>query len=565
MKRALTMNYAIDLQYADFLLSNTQSEAFNSYLDREGIPYQDINPLYKQIWYPLNALSDSILDDTRYTLLPKLYLPQTLLALENAGILAMQLAGSLALNGEKVILGCIDSGISYTHPAFLDQSGASRILAIWDQTVYSASSSFFHYGTVYTRAEINAALQSEDPYTIVNSRDTTGHGTALAAIAAGSENSEEMFTGAAPQADIAMVKLQPAKPWLLSQACLAADAEVYAETDILTAISWLLTLSEEQKKPLVICLGLQTWQGPHDGDSALERTIAYYADSPGICFVTGTGNEADRQHHHAIAAYEDTKEAVTELLVGENTAAFSMEFWALPVFSFRLSLTSPSGDSLSGLIPRLGSQDLTFPLDRSRVEIHYETFRSESGNQLAYFRFFTPAPGIWTLSCTQLSLLDTHLHLWLPPEETLNGRVRFLKPDPFTTAMGPANTTAVLSAAAALTANTSTLSASGRGTTFSGKQVPALAAPGEDLLTASYIRGYVYVTGSSAAAALTAGAAVLIAQWGRTLSPPRNLSTRDILTFMLKGLSRPYRSVYPNPQSGYGYLDLQESFFRFLE
>ena len=131
--------------------------------------------------------------------------------------------------------------------------------------------------------------------------------------------------------------------------------------------------------------------------------------------------------------------------------------------------------------------------------------------------------------------------------------------------MGPANTTAVLSAAAALTANTSTLSASGRGTTFSGKQVPALAAPGEDLLTASYIRGYVYVTGSSAAAALTAGAAVLIAQWGRTLSPPRNLSTRDILTFMLKGLSRPYRSVYPNPQSGYGYLDLQESFFRFLE
>ncbi len=560
------MPYATDPQYVDLLLSNTQSEALSDYLTAENIPFQDLNPLYKQIWYPRDQLPSNLLDDVLYTALPKLYLPQTLTALENAGILAVQNRSPLELKGERVLFGCIDSGIAYTHPAFRTPDGQTRIVALWDQTENAPDTSLspFGYGTLYKNTDIQSALQNPDPYTIVPSRDMTGHGTAVAAIAAGSENSAAAFCGAAPLALIAVVKLPKAKTWLLSQACLSPDAEVYAETDILAGIFWLLSLSREVRMPLVICLGMQTWQGPHNGDSALERTISYLTDSPGVCFVTGTGNEADRQHHRMFNTYNSTMEARTELLVAENTTAFSMELWAPPVFSFRLSLSSPSGDSLTDLVPRLGSQRLSFPLDQSIVEIQYETFRSESGNQLVYFRFFTPAPGIWTIGCSLLSPIDADVHLWLPPSDTTNGDVRFLQPDPFTTAMGPANTTAALSSAAALTVNTSTLSASGRGYNFSGGQVPTLAAPGENILTASYIEGYQMVTGSSAAAALTAGAAVLVADWGRTLTPPRDLSTRDIRTFLLKGCNRPPQAVYPNPQSGYGFLDISESFLRFL-
>lgn len=560
------MSYATDPQYVDLLLSNTQSEALSDYLTAENIPFQDLNSLYKRIWYPRDQLPANLLEEVLYTAVPKLYLPQTLTALENAGILAVQNRSALELKGERVLFGCIDSGIAYTHPAFRTSDGRTRIAALWDQTEASpdGSEAPFGYGRLYRDTEINEALQSPDPYAIVPSRDMTGHGTAVTAIAAGSEDSAAAFCGAAPLASIAVVKLQTARPWLLEQACLSPEAEVYEETDILAAISWLLALSRELKRPLVICLGLQTWQGPHDGDSALERTITYLAGSPGVCFATGTGNEADKQHHRMFNTYNSTSESRTELLVSENTAAFSMELWAPPVFSFRLSLFAPSGDGLTGLVPRLGSQRLSFPLDQSTVEIYYETFRSESGNQLVYLRFFTPAPGIWTIGCSLLSPVDADVHLWLPPSVTLDGSVRFLQPDPFTTAMGPSNTTAVLSAAAALTVNTSTLSASGRGFSFSGRQVPTLAAPGENLLTASYIAGYETVTGSSAAAALTAGAALLVADWGRTLMPPRNLTTRDIRTFLLKGCNRPPQAVYPNPQSGYGFLDLSESFLRFL-
>ena len=558
----MPVTYAQDPQFADFLLSNTQSEAFNRYLEKQNIPFQDINPLYKQIWFPLDRLSDNLLNDTIYTSIPKLYIPQSLTALENTGILPVQQRVSLALTGKNILIGFLDSGISYTQPAFLDTAGRTRIEAIWDQTeiVDPDNSSPFSYGRLYTSADIQNALQNTDPYAIVPSRDETGHGTAIAGITAGSEDTDAGFTGAAPQARLAMVKLQRAKPYLLTQACLKQEQEIYAETDILCGISWLMTLSRELKLPLVVCFGIQSWQGSHNGGTALERTVDYLSDSPGICFVTGTGNEADQQHHQMIRSLTDGSYGLTELLVEKDTPSFSMEFWAPPVFSFVLSITSPSGDQITGLMPRLGSLRLTFPLDETIIEFNFETFRSESGNQLVYFRFLTPSPGVWTIRTDLTANIDADLHLWLPPASTIGGGVRFLRPDPFTTAMSPANAPENIAAAAAQTANTSTLSSSGRGLSFSGMQVPTLAAVGESLLAPSYISGYQSFTGSSAACALCAGAAALVMEWGRKNDDGRYLSTTDIRTFLLRGCSRPPGASYPNPQSGYGYLDLEASF-----
>lgn len=558
------MNYAQNPQYADFLLSNTRSEAFNQYLTEQNIPFQDINPLYKQIWFPLEGLSGNLLNDTLYTAIPKLYLPQSLTALENAGILQVQSRSSLALTGENTLMGFLDSGIAYTHPAFLDSAGHTRIEALWDQTATAAKDEAppFGYGRLYTGTDIQSALESDMPYSVVPSRDETGHGTAVAGIAAGSEDTDAAFRGAAPAARLAVVKLQQAKPYLLDQACLDPDTAIYAETDILCGISWLINLSRDLKLPLVICLSAQSWQGSHNGDTALERTVNYLSDSPGICFATGTGNEADQQHHEQVSSAQASSPAVTELLVGNGTDRFSMELWAPPVFTFTLTIISPSGDQISGLTPRLGSLHLSFPLDETVIEINYETFRSESGNQLVYFRFLTPISGIWTLRTDLTASIRANLHLWLSPAETVRGDVHFLKSDPFTTAMSPANTPAVISVAAAQTGNTATISSSGRGYNFSGMQVPALAAPGESLLSPSYISGYQTLTGSSCAAALTAGSAALVMEWGRKQEIARHLSTTDIRAFLLRGCSQPTGAVYPNAQSGYGYLDLEASFLK---
>ena len=63
------------------------------------------------------------------------------------------------------------------------------------------------YGCQYTAGEINLALNSDNPASIVPTRDENGHGTFLASIAAGNRDEREGFSGAAPQASIAMVEL----------------------------------------------------------------------------------------------------------------------------------------------------------------------------------------------------------------------------------------------------------------------------------------------------------------------------------------------------------------------
>jgi hypothetical protein len=72
----------------------------------------------------------------------------------------------------------------------------------------------FFIGTEYTNAQINEALNAENPYDIVPQQDTSGHGTFLASIAAGRET--DGFEGAAPDAELIVVKLRKARQFYLT-------------------------------------------------------------------------------------------------------------------------------------------------------------------------------------------------------------------------------------------------------------------------------------------------------------------------------------------------------------
>ena len=81
------------------------------------------------------------------------------------------------LTGRGVIVAVIDSGIDFFHEDFRNPDGTTRLLELWDQQLER----------VFTRQEINEALgqdSREKGEALVLSRDLSGHGTAVAGIAA---------------------------------------------------------------------------------------------------------------------------------------------------------------------------------------------------------------------------------------------------------------------------------------------------------------------------------------------------------------------------------------------
>ena len=177
------------------------------------------------------------------------------------------------------------------------------------------------------------------------------------------------FSGVAPEATLVVVKLKPAKQYLLRQACLSPSVPVYEETDILCAISWMEDLSFTQKMPLALCLSCQSWQGSHNGDSALEQTVRLLSSQPGLTLTTGTGNEGDKAHH-AFEEFRKNRETSVELLIQEDTEAFSAEIWCPPVALLSVGIQSPSGDRIPNIPARLGTREsLEFLLDRTEVQV----------------------------------------------------------------------------------------------------------------------------------------------------------------------------------------------------
>lgn len=461
----------------------------------------------------------------------------------------------LSLQGAGVVIGFIDTGIRYELDVFRREDGSSRIMALWDQTIQDGEPpEGFLYGTEYTRAEIDRALQTEEPALLVPSTDTDGHGTQMASVAAGSIIDQGLtFRGAAPKADIAVVKVKGAKQYLRDYYLVADGAVAYQENDIMEAVSYLQQMAIALHRPVVIVLGIGTNLGSHNGTSPLASYLNSVARRRSRAVVVCGGNEGDKEHH-----YEHTVPDTVEIRVPEDTKGFCMEMWGTLPDIYAVRLRSPGGET-SLEIDFRSKEDrvIDFIFERTVVMVSNLIVERDAGEQLIFFRFEDPTPGIWNLQVytTEGQKGMGTFHIWLPITEFMEKNVTFLSPSPDVTLTEPSNAERVITISAYNGISGGWFPESGRGFTKGGGIKPDLAAPGVQVPT---ILGT--ATGASMAAALTAGCVAQFMEWAVVDGKIPTVESRGIKSLLIRGAGRSENIVYPDNRWGFGKLDINGTF-----
>ncbi len=503
-----------------------------------------------------------------YSAIPKLYSLLATDSMEASGILPASRIPAFGNQGQGVLIGFVDTGIDYQNPLFRKEDGSSRILGIWDQTLETGVLDPVNgfqalYGTQYSREEIDQALAAPDPLALVPSADENGHGTFLASVAAGGEDPDQDFTGAAPKASIAMVKLKPAKAYLRDFYLIREGADAYQENDIMMGVAYLLHLARRFSMPLVICLGLGTNQGSHVGKSPLGLYLDDINIYAGTAVITAAGNETGYGHHYrAVTRPEETLQTV-ELNVGEKDSGFSMEFWAQDVDIYRVGFISPTGEVVDPLPSSTEEENvIRFLVEQTEITVYSSIINTATGSQMIFIRFKDPMPGIWNLTVSSALNVTGAFHIWLPSRGFISDTTYFLRPDPDTLVTGPGNSQYALTVSAYDHTTGGIYIHSSRGFSRSGQIKPELAAPGVNITGAGLRSGFVQRSGTSAAAAHAAGAAAILLHWGILERNDPFMNTSAIKTYLIRGAKRNPALTYPNREFGYGTLDLYQAFLR---
>lgn len=524
--------------------------------------YEVINSSYVVIHKPLPEDGRLNPDVYGYNMIPAVMGLMDTTSMEESGILPVHYSPASGYRGNGVLVSIIDTGIDYTHPAFRFSNGSTRMLSIWDQTVQSDNvPECFPYGTLYTSDDINRALLSEEPLELVPTRDEEGHGTFMAGIIAGSEDTANSFIGAAPEASIIAVKLKPAKDYLRDYYVLKEGAVAFQETDIFMAVQFSLSQAVKYQMPLVICFGIGNSLDSHEGTSSLSQYLNWVNNLTGVCITVAAGNELGRAHHFSgfVPGKDDSQNV--ELRVGENERGFQMEIWGSLADVFSVEIISPEGERIARSQSRLGvSQRVRLLFENTEIYIADKSVGLTSGQFLMVLQFRNPTPGIWSLRVYGDRISNGRFDIWLPMEKFIQEDTYFLSPDPEITLSSVATTNSLVVAANYNHYNNSLYIHSSRGYTASGFIKPDIAAPGVDVFGPFPGGRYGQMTGSSVSAAHAAGAAALLLEWGLLHVIIVNMDGNDIRRLLIQGAVQKSGETYPNRGWGYGAMNLKNTF-----
>lgn len=456
------------------------------------------------------------------------------------------------LTGRNTIVAIIDSGIDYAHPDFRNADGTTRILELWDQTL----------DTVYDRDDINLALEQPTEqlrYEVCPSRDSSGHGTHVAGIAAGNGRaSNGRYRGVAFESELLIVKLG-----------MPGETSFPRTTELMRALDYCVKKSKEYGKPIAINLSFGNNYGSHSGTSLLETYINDVADAGRNVIVIGSGNDGAAALHTAgnlreiqNGFPEQLKEV--QLAVSAFEPTLNLQIWKNYVDEIEIAIIAPNGTRVGPIQQILGPQRLR--VGDTELLVYYGEPKPFQTYQEIYIEFLPVGTfvgsGIWRIQLIPKAIVSGSYDMWLPSGGTLNSGTAFLEPVEETTLTIPSTAAKGITVGAYDARFQQPAAFSGRGFTRETNQVkPDIVAPGVEITSCAVGGGYETRTGTSMATPFVTGSAAIMMQWGIVDGNDPFLYGEKIKAYLIRGAKRDIGGFmeWPNPQLGWGALCVSES------
>jgi subtilisin family serine protease len=180
-----------------------------------------------------------------------------------------QSATNPRFTGRGCVVAALDFGLDFAHPNFRNPDGSTRVIGFWNQGAdYDAKRpNRFGYGRIYSRAEIDAALRTSDPYATLGYHPASSdgglgsHGTHTLDIAAGNGRARGSRPSLASGADIVFVHLSTPQ--------LDTVGDLGDSVRLLEGLDYVAEAANGH--PWVVNLSVGRTAGSHDGTSLVEQ------------------------------------------------------------------------------------------------------------------------------------------------------------------------------------------------------------------------------------------------------------------------------------------------------
>ncbi len=473
------------------------------------------------------------------------------------------------LTGTGCLIAVLDSGIDYKNPVFRNADGSSRILFLWDQTLTpDAERGFFSpagfaVGVEFTKEQIDRALAQEteaEAFRQVPSIDSSGHGTAVAGIAAGASAADGAYTGVAPGSDLIIVKLG-----------VPGERSFPRTTELMRGLYYVVQKAAALHRPAAVNLSFGNTYGAHDGNSLLERYIDNISEIGRNVICVGSGNEGASAGHLAGSVRNRGESQNVELAVASYETALNVQLWKNYVDRFRVVVYSPAGRRYEVPVESLGKEEVV--LEQTRLLLYVGEPRPYSAAQEIYFDMIPQEmylnSGVWRFEIIPEEIVVGNFYMYLPSAVVRNRGTGFYFPTPEVTLTIPSTSRKVITVGAYNSVYNAYADFSGRGYVLERRNTgvveegvvkPDLVAPGVDILAPDLYGGYTAVTGTSFATPIVTGAAALLMEWGIEQGNDPFLYGEKVKAYLRRGARQlPGYAYFPNAQVGYGAICVEGS------